>query len=86
MTQERINKYFQGSIGSQCDTLFSTSDNRVFIRYEDAVFNIKEEGLTDDNILQWCRREVSSKAQDRPPQPHKTTPTNLIQNKPYNAR
>lgn len=37
MTQERINKYFQGSIGSQCDTLFSTSDNRVFIRYEDAV-------------------------------------------------
>ena len=43
--------------------------------------------ITDDGrAVRLSRREVSSKAQDRPPQTHKTTPTNIIQNKPYNAR
>jgi len=46
MTQERINKYFQSSLGQQLDILYSTSDDRVFIRYhEEAVKHT--EGLLD---------------------------------------
>ena len=39
MTQEIINKYFESSLGQQCDCLFTTSDDRVFIREEEAILH-----------------------------------------------
>ena len=59
MTQKRINKYFIADLGKQLDTLYSTSDDRVFIRYEEA--KLHTEGkldpntlpLEDEKIIQW---------------------------------
>ena len=59
MTQEIINKYFSSSLGEQCNNLFSTSDDRVFIRYEEALSH--SNGTLDDNtrplkdktIIEW---------------------------------
>ena len=39
MTQQEINTYFASSLGQQCNILFSTSDNRVLIRYHEAALH-----------------------------------------------
>jgi len=59
MTQEKINKYFQSDLGKQCNILLSTSDDRVFIRDEEA--RLHTEGkldphtlpLSDKTIIRW---------------------------------
>ena len=53
MTQEIINKYFNTGIGEQCTVLFSTSDDRVFIRIEDAEFHVLDMELQDAAIQDW---------------------------------
>lgn len=53
MTQEIINKYFNSEIGEQCTELFSTSDDRVFIRIEDAEFHVLDMELQDVTIQDW---------------------------------
>lgn len=53
MTQEIINKYFNTGIGEQCIVLFSTSDDRVFIRIEDAEFHVLDMELEDVTIQDW---------------------------------
>ena len=53
MTQETINKYFQGELGQQCNSLFSTSDDRVFIRYHEAVSHSQENNLDIKLIQEW---------------------------------
>jgi hypothetical protein len=60
MTQQQINECFESDLGQQLDVLYSTSDDRVFIRYyEEAVAHT--EGRLDDNtqplldktIIEW---------------------------------
>lgn len=51
MTQELINKYFQGELGQQCDSLFTTVDDRCFIRYEEAAKHA--ESLFNEEVTQW---------------------------------
>lgn len=59
MTQTIINRYFQGDLGQQVDVLYSTSDNRVFIRHEEAVRHTNGEldpntaPLEDKTIETW---------------------------------
>lgn len=61
MTQEIIDRYFNTSLGEQCDVLYSTSDDRVFIRHEEAIkyTNGKLEEpfvlLEDKNIISWYK-------------------------------
>lgn len=59
MTQEKINKYFESDLGQQCNSLFSTSDNRVFIRHEEGLLHTKgkldenTKPLMDKTIIEW---------------------------------
>ncbi len=60
MTQERANKIFKTSLGQQLNEIFSTSDDRVFMRYEEeAVKHVNGEldpdtlPLEDKTILTW---------------------------------
>lgn len=59
MTQEQINKIFQGSLGQQCSELFTTSDDRVFIRHEEAELHTQgkldpdTKPLDDQTIKVW---------------------------------
>ncbi len=52
-----MNRYFRSELGSQCEELFSTSDDRVFIRVEEAVKYVRGElgtkPLEDQTILMW---------------------------------
>jgi hypothetical protein len=57
--KEEINKIFRTSLGEQCEELYSTSDGRVFIRYEEADAHRKGEldpntnPLEDQRIFGW---------------------------------
>lgn len=53
MTQELINRYFQSPLGQQCNSLFSTPDDRVFIRYEEAKQHCIDNSLNRMKILEW---------------------------------
>lgn len=53
MTQELINKYFRSELGEQCISLFSTSDNQVFIRKSEAEFHLENNQLDDYTIMEW---------------------------------
>jgi hypothetical protein len=53
MTQERINRYFLSSLGVQCDFLFSTPDDRVFIRRREAIQHCIDNNLDSKNIEMW---------------------------------
>lgn len=59
MTQDQINTYFKKGIGSQCDMLYSTSDERVFIRYGEALLHTmgsldkNTKPLSDKTIHTW---------------------------------
>ena len=56
---EKIDKYFESELGQQCNELFSTSDDRVFIRYEEAVMHANGEldpdtkPLEDKFVMDW---------------------------------
>jgi hypothetical protein len=59
MTQEKINKYFESELGQQCLSLFTTADDKVLVRYEEA--KLHTEGkldpnsfpLSDQTIIEW---------------------------------
>jgi hypothetical protein len=53
MTQEIMNKIFEGELGSQCNSLFSTPDDNVFIRYSEAVSHCMGAALNKDEIIEW---------------------------------
>jgi hypothetical protein len=57
---DKVKKAFESELGQQCDTLWSTSDGRIFIRFEEAVCNTQGEldknvPLDDKAILRWDR-------------------------------
>ena len=56
MTQEIINKYFNSEIGEQCFELFSTSDDQIHIRLEDAEFHAAI-NLENQEVERWEREE-----------------------------
>lgn len=57
--QEVVAKAFQSELGQQLDTLFSTSDNRVFVRKEEAIAHANGKldkntlPLKDKSVYQW---------------------------------
>jgi hypothetical protein len=51
-TQEEANKIFDTDLGQQLDVIYVTSDNRVFIRYEEALLNTKGELDKDTKPLE----------------------------------
>jgi len=59
MTQEQINKIFQTPLGEECILLYTTSDDAVFIRRQDAIFHTNEmmnanpESFVDTTITEW---------------------------------
>ena len=53
MTQEIINTLFLNDLGRQCNSLFSTPDNCVFIRYKEAIEHCIENRLDRDKIVEW---------------------------------
>jgi len=52
MTQEKMNEVFAGELGQQCNSLFSTPDDAIFIRYCEASQHCTENGLPKD-IIEW---------------------------------
>lgn len=62
MTQEAADKIFNGSLGSQLSEIFVTSDDRAFIRYEEADKHRKGQldektlPLLDQTITTWYPR------------------------------
>lgn len=64
MTQEKANQIFEGDLGRQLLSLFSTSDGRAFIRYEEAVQHTNEminsvggQEYVDTEIEEWFPEE-----------------------------
>lgn len=53
MTQEKANKIFETDLGQQLLEIFSTSDDKVFIRRSEAIQHIKDSSLKDEEILMW---------------------------------
>jgi len=59
MTQEKANKIFATELGQQLDVIYVTSDDQVFIRYEEAVLHTNEllngdpENFVDTSITEW---------------------------------
>lgn len=58
MTQEKINEFFDTDLGQQCLSLFVTSDDAVFIRYDEAVAHILVKGLADTQPSEWFPEHV----------------------------
>lgn len=64
MTQEEINKVFETSLGEQVDVLYTTSDDRVFIRKSEAMahtnfmLNANPQSYVDTGIVDWYRSET----------------------------
>lgn len=58
MTQEQADKVFQSDLGCQLDVIYVTSDDKAFIRYEEALKHTKGEldntlPLTDNSIIEF---------------------------------
>ena len=59
MTQERANKIFETELGQQLLSIYVTSDDRVFIRHEEAqlhtndMLNGDPENFVDTTITEW---------------------------------
>lgn len=51
MTQEIINKYFQSDLGKQCNSLFTTADDKVFISYKHAKDHAEK--LFNEEVIEW---------------------------------
>lgn len=55
MTQEKANKIFESSLGVQIGSFYCTADDRVFIRYGEAVEHSDHFGLDINAIVEWFR-------------------------------
>jgi hypothetical protein len=59
MTQEKANKIFATSLGEQLNVIYVTSDDRAFVRHEEAVKHANGEldpdtqPLADKTIIEW---------------------------------
>lgn len=59
MTQERMNKVFETGLGEQCNSLFTTSDDKILIRFEEALLHTQgkldknTKPLVDKTIIEW---------------------------------
>ena len=53
MTQEKADEIFSTSIGRQLDAIYVTSDDLVFIRYEEAVDNAAPDGKVSEWLPSW---------------------------------
>ena len=60
MTQEKANRIFDSDLGQQLLSFYSTSDDRVFIRYEEAVQHtndmrnaVGDQQYVDTTITEW---------------------------------
>jgi len=53
MNQQRINKYFDVRFGLRSYPIYSTPDDILFIRREEAVNNCNEKGLDENEIIEW---------------------------------
>jgi len=51
MTQEKANKIFETELGQQLNVIYVTSDDRAFIRYEEAFEHSNGELDTNTNTL-----------------------------------
>lgn len=56
--EQLIAEAFSSELGQQCNSLFSTSDNRIFIRLQEAIAHSKGElsdgiALEDTSIYEW---------------------------------
>jgi ATP-dependent helicase YprA (DUF1998 family) len=62
MTQEKANEIFQTELGLQVDVIYVTSDDKVFIRYNEAVLwtnellNGNPENFVDTSITEWYNK------------------------------
>jgi hypothetical protein len=63
MTQEKANRIFETDLGVQLNVIYSTSDDRVFIRYEEALLHTNEllnsdpEKFVDTTITEWYNED-----------------------------
>jgi hypothetical protein len=57
MTQEKINKCFNTPLGEQCDVLYTTADDKIFIRHEEAVKHSTDNNLDVNAIAEWFRED-----------------------------
>ena len=48
-----MSNYFQSELGQQCKSLFSTPDDRVFIRYSETLQHCTDNNLDSNSILEW---------------------------------
>jgi hypothetical protein len=55
MTQEQVNKIFKTNLGSRIDMIYVTSDDKPFIRYDEALEHTLS--LEDSNITFWYPEE-----------------------------
>lgn len=59
MTQKEADKIFETDLGRQLEVIYVTSDDRVFIRYEEAalhtndLLNADPENFVDTSITEW---------------------------------
>lgn len=59
MTQEKANEIFNSELGQQLDVIYVTSDDRAFIRHEEALKHTNGEldantlPLDDKSIVEW---------------------------------
>jgi hypothetical protein len=59
MTQEIANKIFQTEMGIQLEVIYVTSDDQVFVRYEEALLHTNDmlngdpENFVDTKITEW---------------------------------
>jgi hypothetical protein len=60
MTQEKANNIFETEIGQQLLSIYSTSDDRAFIRYEEAqlhtnnmINSVGSQEFIDTTITEW---------------------------------
>lgn len=55
MTQGDANKIFEGDLGEQLLTFFSTSDDMLWVRHSEALLHAKD--LEDKNIIEWFKSD-----------------------------
>lgn len=59
MTQEKANQIFKSDLGQQLDVIYVTSDDKPFVRYEEALKHANGElvantkPLADKTITEW---------------------------------
>jgi hypothetical protein len=53
MTQSKANEIFKTQIGEQLDIIYTTSDDRAFVRHGEAITHIQTEELEDEKVETW---------------------------------